>query len=127
MLPPLHYCFLLLHAQGSCYFESRCKEQKEQLAEPAGAKPVQLPDLLVFVRKEGKGGGSENAAMNGEKKQDKFEAAVSITREKFCQADKFRNDIEIFLLSQVRYCCVVSNTHRHLLPPSSISLSLCLL
>lgn len=49
MLPPLHYCFLLLHAQGSCYFESKCKEQKEQVPEPAGVKTIQL----LYLCKDG--------------------------------------------------------------------------
>lgn len=86
--------FFFLHAQGSCYFESRCKEQKEQLAEPAGVKTIQPPDLLVFVRKEGKRREVLRMHQGRSRRVGGFKAIISITREeKFCQTDKFRNEI----------------------------------
>lgn len=82
MQPPLPSCFL--HAKGSCYFENRCKEQKEQLAGPVDVKPIQLPDFLSFVRKKGMRRREVLRMQQGMKSRgSEFNAVISIPKEKF--------------------------------------------
>lgn len=50
----LHYCFLLVLLKGHVTLKADVIEYKEQLAKPVGVKTIQLPELLVFIRK-GKG------------------------------------------------------------------------
>lgn len=88
MLPALHYCFLLLNVQESCYLESRCEKHKEQLDRPAGIKSIQLLGLL-FVRREEKG--ERLLKCSKACKEKKKSESKTIREEKICKTDNFRN------------------------------------